>query len=118
MNTRCNKTVSAILKKWNYNVFIIDWAVLLSGPFYYYPAAVMKSLHPASEHVANFIIRLFAETGLDHNQLHLVGHSLGAHLAGYTGRSVGVVTGRKGWPGSQVGPLSVAPLELNRVGRD
>jgi len=40
------------------------------------------------QHVGKFLSRLIRETGADPKNIHLVGHSLGSHVAAHIGRAV------------------------------
>lgn len=77
------KIIDAYRKRATYNILILDWSTLADG---LYPTAVRKSseLGPA---IAEIFIDLF-DKGLPHAKLHIVGHSLGAHLAGQIGRTI------------------------------
>ncbi|XP_037037164.1 phospholipase A1 member A-like [Bradysia coprophila] len=77
------KIIDAYMERATYNVLILDWATLADG---LYPTAVRKSsdLGPT---IADIFLDLF-DNGLPHAKLHIVGHSLGAHLAGQIGRTI------------------------------
>jgi len=47
---------------------------------------VLENLGPAAIRLASFIDYLIAEQQIDAADVHIVGHSLGAHMAGATGR--------------------------------
>jgi len=49
-------------------------------------SAVLENLGPAATRLASFIDYLLAEQQIDASDVHIVGHSLGAHMAGATGR--------------------------------
>ncbi|CAG2117119.1 unnamed protein product, partial [Medioppia subpectinata] len=79
----------------DYNVFIVDWSAgnhLLS---YEQTKANIKSTVPRA--VTKLITELQSKSGLDLNKVHIVGHSLGAHIAGFTGKAfngkIGRITG-------------------------
>uniref|UniRef100_T1GPT2 Lipase domain-containing protein n=1 Tax=Megaselia scalaris TaxID=36166 RepID=T1GPT2_MEGSC len=69
----------------NYNIIIVDWSVL--GKTLNYYAARLRT-RKAGLKVAQFIDWLHTEGGLDFETTHVYGHSLGAHVAGFTGKQV------------------------------
>lgn len=76
------------------NVIIIDWSDIASNPFY--PQVVRST-----EYVGNTtaqLIRLLSEEGivLDLGMVHIIGHSLGAHVAGFAGAELGRTIGKVG----------------------
>jgi surfactin synthase thioesterase subunit len=58
-----------------------------------YIAATQKA-RPVGAHVAELINFLVAQTGAKLDDFHLIGHSLGAHVAGFAGKSIS--TGKVG----------------------
>ncbi|XP_059172418.1 pancreatic lipase-related protein 2-like [Physella acuta] len=73
------------LLKEDMNVFILDWADAVIPPHY---DRAVDNMFIVGQMVANLILRM--ETfGLRLDDLHLIGHSLGAHLAGDIGRRLG-----------------------------
>ncbi|KZC09780.1 Pancreatic triacylglycerol lipase [Dufourea novaeangliae] len=69
----------------DYNVIMIDWQPLAASTFYLGP---MRNTEKVGKTAAEFIDFLVAETGLKTENVHFLGHSLGAHVAGNTGSSV------------------------------
>lgn len=66
------------------NVIALDWSSTAQLPF---PIATdVGRLDALSVHVARFIIGLSNTSGIPLNRIHIIGHSLGAHLAGLTGK--------------------------------
>nr|ACO11632.1 Phospholipase A1 member A precursor [Caligus rogercresseyi] len=63
------------------NVFSVDWSLLAKSPWY---TTAAKNANAVGEHVAGFIRFLISE-GEAYENIHLLGASLGAHAAGYTG---------------------------------
>ncbi|XP_033223397.1 pancreatic triacylglycerol lipase-like isoform X2 [Belonocnema kinseyi] len=82
-----------LLKHGDYNVIIVDWA---GGSLPLYTQATANTRLVGLE-IANLIKHLQMNYGLDTMDVHLIGHSLGAHTAGYAGEklegSVGRITG-------------------------
>lgn len=66
------------------NVILVDWSTIASNIMYPIPAIETKQV---GEHVAK-MIDFLADNGLDVNKLHMIGHSLGAHVTGCAGSSI------------------------------
>lgn len=82
-----------------FNVVVVDWGKLASASFwtalFYYPQAV-QNVARVGEHVANFIkFLLDAEAICSLGKVHLLGFSLGAHVAGVAGMYLKNKTGIK-----------------------
>ncbi|CAH1407444.1 unnamed protein product [Nezara viridula] len=96
-----NSNINVLLKgnylaNYSYNIIIADWSGAGSmNPVY--PAA--RSMVPiVANQVAMLIDSLYVQFHLKPENLHLIGHSLGAHIAGVTGQkiqsgNIGRVTG-------------------------
>lgn len=69
----------------NYNIIIVDWSVM-SMTWNYYLARLRT--RKVGLKVAEFIDWLHTEGGLKFETTHVFGHSLGAHVAGFTGKQV------------------------------
>ncbi|XP_018570037.1 lipase member H-like [Anoplophora glabripennis] len=72
------------LKIGEYNVILVNIERLLAGPFYVTSALNVK---PIGKYTAGFVDYL-VKKGLDLNNLHIIGMSLGAHIAGYVGKNL------------------------------
>ncbi|XP_055942310.1 inactive pancreatic lipase-related protein 1-like isoform X2 [Argiope bruennichi] len=86
------KTKDALLERGEYNVFVVDWTEY-NGPLYAQATANTRVIGAVIAKMINFLI---AETGVSPESFHLIGHSLGAHTAGYAGERVpnlGRITG-------------------------
>lgn len=70
--------VNALLKAGNYNVMWVDWA---DGSVAEYTQAVANARVVGLE-LANFINYLKNKMGLNPQDIHIIGHSLGSHIAG------------------------------------
>ncbi|BET00389.1 Triacylglycerol lipase [Nesidiocoris tenuis] len=82
----------ALLKHRDYNVIVVDWA---GGSLPLYTQATANTRLVGLE-IAYLINYLKDNHGLKPEQVHLIGHSLGAHTAGYAGERVpglGRITG-------------------------
>ncbi|KAG8192465.1 hypothetical protein JTE90_017995 [Oedothorax gibbosus] len=74
------------------NVFYVDWS---GGDGPLYEQAVANTRVVGAE-IALFIKHLQNQTGIKPESVHIVGHSLGAHIAGYAGKrtpNLGRITG-------------------------
>lgn len=81
-----------ILNKENVNVIIVDWS---KGSFFPYEQAVSNA-HVVGAEIARLINSLINNNRTSARQFHLIGMSLGAHIAGYAGKRVaglGRITG-------------------------
>ncbi|GAB0095682.1 phospholipase A1-like [Sergentomyia squamirostris] len=85
-NSEINKLItSAYHSVGDFNVFIVDW-----GAFDEYSRAASQ-VDPVGETVADFLIFLRKETGIRLSDVTVIGHSMGAHIAGVTGRNTAKV---------------------------
>ena len=79
--------------KHDYNVIVLDWkALALPVPESFfrgtsYPGAV-KNVKIVADGLAAFIVWLEKDFDVNLDQVHLIGHSLGAHVAGNAGHTV------------------------------
>ncbi|RWS14266.1 Pancreatic triacylglycerol lipase-like protein [Dinothrombium tinctorium] len=82
--------VAAFLQFTNYNIFLIEWRNITP-----YGVAVSDTRVVGSE-IANYINFLISHAKVRPESFHLIGHSLGAHIAAYAGQNVpnlGRITG-------------------------
>lgn len=70
-------------KNGNINACGVDWSSLAANPNYMVPALV--NTHIAAESIATVILNL-VEAGVRTENIAIAGHSLGAHIAGFTGK--------------------------------
>ncbi|XP_011307696.1 phospholipase A1-like [Fopius arisanus] len=85
----------AYLRRGDYNVILVDWEPLASSTFYLGP---MQNTGKVGKQAGLFIDFLIQETGIRSVDIHFIGHSLGAHVAGNAAAStthgkLGRVTG-------------------------
>ncbi len=74
-------------------MLIVDWKVGAKPPVYQQGVANTRVVGAA---LAKLIARLTSVTGASLQSFHLIGHSLGAHVAGYAGmklNKLGRITG-------------------------
>ncbi|XP_055943005.1 inactive pancreatic lipase-related protein 1-like isoform X3 [Argiope bruennichi] len=82
----------AFLRIGRFNVFIVDWTEHNGFPY----AQAVANTRVVGALVAKLIHLLTNETGITPQSVHIIGHSLGAHTAGYTGAEIpnlGRITG-------------------------
>ena len=79
------------------NFFIVDWAELAANRYYYTSAKYTKVV---GFQLAKFIAFIREKFSADMDSVHLVGHSLGAHVCGFAGKklqnygiTIGKITG-------------------------
>lgn len=78
-----------------FNVLWVDWSSVADDPEYPVPACLTRAVGSA---IAVFLDRLVDATGIKPSDIHLIGHSLGAHVVGSCGSSlksgkIGRITG-------------------------
>ncbi|CAG7785473.1 unnamed protein product [Allacma fusca] len=79
--------------KRNVNVLMTDWSLHSVDPNYYNSA---RHLEEIGKYVAEFLVFMGETTAFTNmTRVHLVGFSLGAHVAGITGRYLHQATGQK-----------------------
>ncbi|CAH2102773.1 unnamed protein product [Euphydryas editha] len=75
----------AFLNQTDVNVIVLDWSSDAAGPLY---SSVVRAVPKVGNELAKFLNFVFNTAGGSWNNVHLVGHSLGAHVVGNTGRAV------------------------------
>ncbi|XP_069676822.1 pancreatic lipase-related protein 2-like [Periplaneta americana] len=80
----------AYLEKGDYNVIGVDWGVLCKSPWY---VAASNNARLVGQYVG-YLVQFLVSQGAKLEDFHIVGHSLGAHVAGFAGSSIS--TGRVG----------------------
>jgi len=75
----------AFMRKEQCNVFIVDWSNGAAAMLY--STAVANTWVVGAE-LGNFIVQLVEKTGVHVEDIHIIGHSLGAHVSGYAGKWV------------------------------
>ncbi|XP_061398701.1 inactive pancreatic lipase-related protein 1, partial [Musca vetustissima] len=74
----------AFLKNGTYNVILIDWSPLTAVPWY---TNSVENLPIAARYMARFI-RFLVQKGFPVKDIHLIGFSLGAEVAGFIGQQL------------------------------
>lgn len=74
-----------ILKRCDCNVISVDWKLLVLFPWYF---TAVRNLYKTANHTASLLDWMAAEVGLMPKQLHITGHSLGAHTSGLTAKYI------------------------------
>lgn len=108
--------IDAYLIRGNYNVIGVDW----SRPSLSEYTISSRNTKTAGRELGDFIIKLNKNMGIPFEQIHILGHSLGAHLAGFAGKRVLSRTGSKVRRISALdaaGPLFESPIPVDRNNR-
>ncbi|XP_055918639.1 uncharacterized protein LOC129950742 [Eupeodes corollae] len=75
------------------NVITVDWGTLAAVPCY--PSAAVNTIQ-AGECIATFLMQLAADNSeFNPTELHIIGFSLGAHVAGFASNALERSTGKK-----------------------
>lgn len=72
------------LIKSDYNIFVVDWSPIASSYNYFTPMSNTKNI---GQYFANFLDKLI-QFGAQTRDIHLIGHSLGAHISAFAGEAV------------------------------
>lgn len=75
------------LKKGPHNVFYIDWSAAGSKPF----GISGANVDPIGSFIADFLIA----SKIELDKIHIIGHSLGSHVAGFIGKYIFKKTSKK-----------------------
>ena len=68
-----------------YNIITVDWGKLCTSPWY---SSAKSNTEPVGQRVAKLIDLLVKEGDANPQDIHIIGHSLGSHVAGFAGSSV------------------------------
>ncbi|XP_053395754.1 pancreatic triacylglycerol lipase-like [Mercenaria mercenaria] len=85
--------VTELLENGDYYVIAVDWSSGTEEPYYLQSVANTRVV---GAEVAQLLKKLRDENGFDPADMHLIGYSLGAHVAGYAGENfenIGRITG-------------------------
>jgi len=83
LNSMNSDIRKAFLSKGDYNVIVVDWARARSVDY----ATSVMAVAATGKKVAKMINFLKDNHGLNLNDVYVIGHSLGAHVAGYAGKN-------------------------------
>lgn len=67
-------------------MIVVDWGSLCSFPYY---AAAVKNTRLVGKYLARFLKFLHNSRVIPIDEVHLIGFSLGAEVAGFTGKALG-----------------------------
>ncbi|XP_049307155.1 phospholipase A1 [Bactrocera dorsalis] len=67
----------------DYNIIVCDWSIISSNVNYY---SVVEMVEDLGRLLADLVGFLHLRTGLNYNDVYLIGHSLGAQIAGSAGK--------------------------------
>ena len=103
MKLRCNceSCVAAYLAgkdQTGYNIIVVDWGALAipNAPYIapiFYPI-VVNNVATTGQRVGDFLVWLNKLNAVDSNRVHIIGFSLGSHIAGKAGDVVKQATGQ------------------------
>ena len=89
------KNVTAYLRLGDYNVIVADWSEICQKLNYDYSASYTKNVGKSIAKMVDFLV----SQGLNSDTLTIIGHSLGAHVAGlagyYANTTVNYIIGKK-----------------------
>lgn len=77
--------MAALLQNADVNVVGVDWGALCPSPFY---VSARSHVSGAGKQVAKLLDALVQDGGLDLATVHILGHSLGAHVSGNVGKTI------------------------------
>lgn len=84
-STSTQTVLNAYLERGDHNLIVTDWQPYNSGNYLF---EAIRNSYRVGEHYAVALNKLVMEDGLNIDEFHLVGHSLGGHLVGFIGRSL------------------------------
>ncbi|XP_067624474.1 phospholipase A1 VesT1.02-like isoform X2 [Eurosta solidaginis] len=76
---------NAYLKRGNYNIIIVNWSASATNVNYF---AVVKMIEGFGTQLARFTQQLKRMVNADYDDMYLIGHSLGAQIAGAAGKLI------------------------------
>lgn len=75
-------TKTEYIKRGKTNVIAVDWSEHANGLY----SAAVDSVEEVGAYIALFVLDLHESYGIPLSKFHLIGHSLGAHIAGFAGK--------------------------------
>ncbi|KAL4097871.1 hypothetical protein QTP88_022574 [Uroleucon formosanum] len=99
-----------------YNVISVDWSHIAENIIYHKPALLTA---PVGNVIAEFLDRLVSYTGTQASDIHLIGHSLGAHVMGSCGSNfkTGIIGRITGLDPARPG-FEFIPFQKERLSKD
>lgn len=85
-----NELKDALLKKGDFNVITVDWGNGAKAPYYDQAVANLRLVGTQ----VMLLLNILQGQGLRLDDVHMIGHSLGAHMSGYVGLLTGSAIGR------------------------
>lgn len=82
MNLTTNSSSLALDNHHDFNVITVDWSTMSSNLNYY---KAVDAVCIVGQKLAQFLLYLKNSFGLNFDDVYMIGHSMGAHLAGCTG---------------------------------
>ncbi|XP_022917739.1 lipoprotein lipase-like [Onthophagus taurus] len=73
------------------NVIGVDWGTHANGLY----SSAVKASQPVGEIIGKLVLYLHNTYGVPLSQIHLIGHSLGAHISGFAGKYVLATSGKR-----------------------
>ncbi|XP_054081755.1 phospholipase A1-like [Zeugodacus cucurbitae] len=95
----CKILAAAVLARNNINVFIVDWGKRAMNGDYRFAAMSVEPIGGIVADFMNFLCRVFAV------EIYVIGHSLGAHVAGFAGKKFDCGTIKTIWGLDPAQPL-------------
>nr|XP_022915964.1 pancreatic triacylglycerol lipase-like [Onthophagus taurus] len=83
--------INAYLKRGYYNIIAVDWSS--KGDADYLSAS--RYTRGIGEKIGIFLVKLHKRKGIPLKNIHLLSHSLGAHVCGFVGKKIYELTGDK-----------------------
>ena len=93
------------------NVIVVDWGRLAA---FMYLQAVDNTV-PVGTYVGQFLSLLEQNNYIDLRNIHMIGHSLGAHISGIAGAYVGGRVGRITGTRPKESPLQVLKFNIKKM---
>lgn len=87
----CKDFTKAYAKMGNFNIIVVDWSTHGDGDY----MSASLAAFPVADKMGDFIVKVHEKLKIPYKNFHLVSHSLGCQVAGFIGKRVYNVTGRK-----------------------
>lgn len=77
--------ITAFIKTGYYNVILVDWSPITATPWY---STAVSHIPLVGRYIAKFIRFLISDGKFPLKNIHLIGFSLGAEIAGFVGQQL------------------------------